>query len=88
MKTHKLKTWPELFQYSLTGLKTFEIRLNDRDFKVGDILNLQEYEPDHEKVLHGDNGYTGRSISRRVVFIMADSPWLPEGYVAMQLAPL
>ena len=81
MKKHNLKTWPELFQYSMTGLKAFEIRLNDRDFRVGDILHLQEYEP-------SKSVYTGRSISRRVIFIMSDSPWLPEGYVAMQLAPL
>ena len=39
---HELKTDSELFQAVVEGRKTFEIRFNDRDFKVGDELVLLE----------------------------------------------
>ena len=41
--THKLKTWPQYFSAIKDGRKSFEARLNDRDFHVGDILCLQEW---------------------------------------------
>lgn len=41
--THELKTWEKYFEAILSGNKKFEIRKNDRDFKVGDIIKLSEY---------------------------------------------
>ncbi len=43
--THCLKTWPEYFDLVECGLKTFEIRENDRNFQVGDTLILMKYDP-------------------------------------------
>lgn len=63
MKTHQLKCWPEYFMYLALGLKNFEFRMNDRDFKVGDILNLQEW--DDKKMF-----YTGRSLMFKVTYIL------------------
>jgi hypothetical protein len=45
MKTHDLKTWPDYFEALIERRKTFELRQNDRDFQVGDMLNLQEFHP-------------------------------------------
>jgi hypothetical protein len=44
---HNLKCWPEYFPAVLSGEKPFELRFNDRDFRVGDGLRLQEFEPCH-----------------------------------------
>lgn len=56
---HRLKTWPPFFQWVLDGEKTFDLRKNDRDFKEGDYLVLEEYLPDIEQ-------YTGRVLVRKV----------------------
>ena len=36
-----------------TGQKTFEVRKNDRDFKVGDILHLRNYSHPEKEYLYG-----------------------------------
>ncbi|EIA7337258.1 DUF3850 domain-containing protein [Listeria monocytogenes] len=43
-KTHELKILSEYFWDIAEGRKTFEIRKNDRDFQVGDILILREWD--------------------------------------------
>ena len=64
MKIHALKTWPEYFEAVAGGEKTFEIRKDDRGFKVGDVLELREYRITEDR-------YTGRSLWRRVTYITA-----------------
>jgi len=88
--THYLKTWPEYYKAILTGAKTFEVRKNDRDFKVGDILVLQEWDPtepkDHVQPT-GPIGYTGRSYRAYVSYVLhATGPAykaIEEGYVVL-----
>jgi len=41
---HEHKILPEFFEAVILGFKTFEIRKNDRDYKVGDIVFLNEME--------------------------------------------
>ena len=43
MTKHTLKIEPQYLEAIKDGSKTFEIRKNDRDYKVGDILALHEY---------------------------------------------
>ena len=43
MKTHELKLDIKYFDDVKSGKKNFEIRKNDRDFQVGDILELKAY---------------------------------------------
>lgn len=45
MTEHVLKTWMTQFQDIVDCRKTFEVRKNDRDFKVGDTLLLCEWNP-------------------------------------------
>lgn len=76
MKTHELKTWPVYFNAMWDGRKTFEIRLNDRDFQVGDQLVLREFNP-------SDNTYSGRTMLRTVRYI---SDWNQKlNYVVMAI---
>jgi hypothetical protein len=63
MRTHKLKTWPEYFSQLRRGEKTFELRANDREFRVGDILVLQEWTPEKQT-------YTGAQEERVVTHIL------------------
>ena len=72
--THELKTWPEYFEAIASGAKTFEIRNNDRNFREGDTVVLEEY---------CDNAYTGRAIVRVVNYITDFKQ--AEGYVVLGL---
>lgn len=42
---HTLKIQPQYFSAVQSGAKPFEIRKNDCGFKVGDVLELEEWEP-------------------------------------------
>lgn len=42
--THHLKAKPEYFRATIEGRKPFEVRKDDRGFKVGDHVILKEYE--------------------------------------------
>lgn len=79
-KIHELKTWTKYYDAVDTGLKTFELRKDDRGFNVGDLLWLKEWSPDL-------NIYTGRSRFARVDLILRDVPdfGLMEGYCIMQI---
>lgn len=75
---HELKSWSEYFQKTKSGEKTFELRKNDRDFKVGDILCLKEW------VMKGwsdvnpneySGYYTGEEIEMIVNYIFQLDPF-------------
>jgi ASC-1-like (ASCH) protein len=69
-RTHKLKTWPSYFEAVLHGGKTFEIRLNDRDFAVGDWLILEEWIPPVSLDELSPKEYTGRKLKKLVTYVM------------------
>ena len=43
MTVHELKIKPEYYRDVVSGDKTFEIRKNDRNYQVGDLLVLSEF---------------------------------------------
>lgn len=58
---HELKILPEYFNAVIIGDKTFEIRLNDRNYQIGDDVILKEYSP--------EVGYTGREMTKTITYI-------------------
>jgi hypothetical protein len=78
---HILKTWPGYFGPILDGTKTFEVRNLDRDFRVGDVLVLQEWEPASKE-------YTGRATARTVTYIMGGQWGIDQRTVVMALGPV
>jgi len=80
MITHSLKTESEYFKAIENGIKNFELRKNDRDFKVGDRLNLQE-------TINSE--YTGAGMVKKVIYILEGGKFgLDPEYCIMQLADI
>jgi len=78
---HELKCWPEYFQPLQIGTKEFEVRHNDRDFKIGDSLRIREFNP-------LTNEYSGRELIKRITYIFVDIQGmlnLPTDICVMQL---
>ena len=86
--THCLKTWPDVFQSTADGVKTFEYRIeDDRHFSVGDVLVLQEWTPSLEDPSIGT--YTGREVRVRVTHLERGPNWgIPKGHVVMSIKPM
>jgi hypothetical protein len=62
--THELKTDPEVFQAMWDGLKTYELRYNDRDFQKGDILILKQTERSAEELDYLNDCMPSNSIKK------------------------
>lgn len=78
MTTHKLKTWPATFGALLSGHKTFEFRVDDRGFAVGDTVVLEEWDPTV-------GAYTGRHTTRKITYVLREDFGVPEGYAVLAL---
>lgn len=76
---HELKIYPESFSAVVSGVKTFEYRFNDRDYRVGDILRLREYSPTNDT-------YTNNEVEAAVTFVLSGGQYdIPPGYVIMSI---
>ncbi len=82
---HELKTWPEFFQPAWVGDKTFEIRINDRDFKERDEIILQEFDPANDERNGGVGSYTGREIRATIIYLTKHEQ--REGFVVFGFHP-
>jgi len=61
------KTWPEYFEKVLNGEKNIDLRLADFELNKGDILVLEEYNPQTKQ-------YTGRVVKKKVVNLIKVNP--------------
>lgn len=76
---HELKVWPEYFKPLWEGTKTFEVRRNDRNFQVGDMLVLLEWDAISDE-------WTGSGVCKRVTYILDEPTFVKEGYIIMGLS--
>lgn len=77
MKRHNLKILPEYYQQQINGIKNFELRELDRDFRVGDEIKLNEIAPTENL---GELKPTGRSCLVRITCIVVGFEGLEDGY--------
>lgn len=77
-KTHELKILPEYFNAVVDGRKTFELRKNDRGFKVNDKLLLKEININSGK-------FTKREILVKVTYLLenCEKHGLKDGFCIM-----
>jgi hypothetical protein len=73
-KRHEIKIAPEYYEAIKSGRKNFELRKNDRDYKVGDILILSEF--------GGEQSESKEPLVRIVEYVLKDCEQygLKEGY--------
>lgn len=59
---HTVRSWAHFFDAIKAGKKTHDLRKDDRNYKVGDVLRLERYD-------NIDGLYTGESLLVDVTYI-------------------
>ncbi|MGR3221326.1 MAG: DUF3850 domain-containing protein [Candidatus Anammoxibacter sp.] len=67
---HELKIYPMYFREVKSGAKPFEVRKNDRDYKVGDELLLKEFVPVGYYEDENKEYYTGEICHRKITYVL------------------
>lgn len=70
-KVHSVRLATMYFDDVARGKKTFELRKNDRGYRVGDALDLMEFD---------EGRYTGRTIRADITYMLEEYTGLEEGY--------
>lgn len=81
MIVHDLKTNPQFWPHVLDGSLPFEVRRNDRKFRVGDFVSLRQFDPKFGFV-------DGEPIVRQISYVLhhEDLPaGVSRGYVVLGL---
>lgn len=73
MTTHKVKSWTEFYDAIKRG-QPFDVRADDRHYKVGDVIVFQQWDTDHGRL-------TGDECKREVTHVV-------KGVGAGGIAPL
>lgn len=73
-KVHQIRLAKPYFDDVANGIKTFELRKNDRGYKKGDILEMMEF---------ADGKNTGCMVKVLVTYILEDYTGIEDGYCIM-----
>lgn len=76
-KIIEIKILPEHFNYVAAGVKTCELRKDDRNYEVGDLLILREWK---------DERYSGRRVCVKITHILRGCGFgLEDGYAILSI---
>lgn len=73
---HELKISPSNFSDVASSRMSFQIRKDDRNYKIDDYIYLREYDEDT---------YTGRSLPARITHLLSEAEGLQKGYVLLNI---
>lgn len=79
--THAVKIEPRFYRMAINGLKPYEIRFNDRDYRVGDYLVLNEWDAEKKE-------YTNKTALFEIVSVLNSEDFpdgINPGYVVLGL---
>ena len=78
-RVHDLKILPKFYDDVVSCKKNFEIRFNDRDFRVGDVIVLRPFEHGHY--------FDKEPIPKIIKYVLYDFdfPGIREGFVILGL---
>lgn len=79
VKVHRIRQSSKYFDDVLSGKKSFELLKNDCDYKVGDILEMEEFK-------NGES--TGRMAKAEVTYFLDGFTGIEDGYCILAIAPL
>ena len=70
---HEIKILPQYYEAVSKGIKQFELRKDDRDYQVGDLVRLREWD---------GKEYTGNKMIVGIKYVLRDCPeyGLMDGY--------
>jgi hypothetical protein len=88
-KHHTLKTDPAVYDRSAMGRKPWEIRLNDRDYQVGDTVTLQETKHSGAEMQQGAPlEFTGNEITGQITYVLRGPKYgLADGWCVFSVEP-
>jgi ASC-1-like (ASCH) protein len=73
---HELKILPQFFKAVKNRSKTFEIRVDDRPYEVGDTIHFNEWT---------GTKYTGDEAEAKINYLLRDTNYVKEGMVVMAI---
>jgi hypothetical protein len=78
-----VKCWTSYFEQVRSGAKAFEARAADRDYRVGDLITLLDFDPRAQT-------FTGWEITRTITSSLAEGehPAVSPGHVVFGLSQL
>lgn len=89
---HSVKCLPEYFEPLYEGTKTFEVRKNDRFYRIGDYLAVNEFYPLEREASvpeffrrFPDGFYSDRFALFRITYILDNPLYCLEDYVILSL---
>ena len=73
---HQIKLKSQYFKDVADGKKTFELRKNDRGYRIGDVLDMREIEDGEE---------TGQHVRAEITYMLENYEGIEEGYCILAI---